>query len=57
MSRDQRVRYVEKTYISEVLRADPQFYADQRDVLLYKFSNGREFRGDPTKVATAYPSS
>ena len=44
-----------EAYLTAVLRAEPDFYANKRDVLLYEFSNGRQFRGDPTKVATAYP--
>lgn len=55
---DQRVRTIERSYMQLVLQRDPQFYAENRDVPFYDFShhpNGRVFRGDPRKVATAYP--
>jgi hypothetical protein len=45
----------QRTWLSKVLEADPDFYAKRKDELLYKFSNGKEFRGDPNRVATAYP--
>lgn len=43
------------TLLSKILAADPDFYAKRKKELLYEFSNGREFRGDPNRVATAYP--
>lgn len=49
------VRTKETAYKTEILRANPQFYAEQKDELLYEFSNGKQFRGDHSKVATAYP--
>lgn len=42
--------------MAQILKADPDFYAKRRDQKLYEFSNGREFRGDPEKVSTAYPT-
>lgn len=50
-----QVRSVTYNWRSEVLKADPRFYAKRKDELFYEWSNGRQFRGDPTKVATAYP--
>lgn len=50
-----KVRSVTFSWRTKVLEADPDFYAKNRDEILYEFSNGRQFRGDPTKVATAYP--
>lgn len=38
-----------------MLKADPNFYTDRKKELLYEFSDGRQFRGDPNKIATAYP--
>jgi hypothetical protein len=49
------VRTVETSWLTHVLKADPDFYAKRRDEKLYEFSNGREFRGDPRRIATAYP--
>ena len=49
------VKTVEISYLSVILKADPDFYAKRKREKLYEFSNGREFLGDPTKVATAYP--
>lgn len=49
------VRTIEINWRSVVLRNDPEFYAKRRDELLYEWSNGRQFRGDPNKVGTAYP--
>lgn len=37
-----------------VLKAEPDFYAKRKKELLYEFSNGKQFRGDPTKQG-AYP--
>lgn len=45
------------TWLSEVLKADPEFFAKRKDEKLYEFSNGRQFRGDPNKVGTAYPDA
>lgn len=50
----QQVRNTERSWLSIVLKADPTFYADRKNEKLYEFTN-REFRGDPNKVATAYP--
>lgn len=50
-----QVRTVTFDWRSIVLEAEPEFYANRRNELLYEFSNGREYRGDPNKVATAYP--
>lgn len=55
---DQKVRYTERSYMQLILQKDPQFHAENRDVPFYDFSHhpgGRIFRGDPRKVATAYP--
>lgn len=49
------VRNVVTTWLSKILKGDPEFYADRRNEKLYEFSNGREFRGDPRRVGTAYP--
>jgi hypothetical protein len=45
----------QRTWLSKVLEADPDFFAKRKDEKLYEFSNGKQFRGDPRKVATAYP--
>jgi len=50
-----RVRTVETTWLEKVLEADPDFYARRKDEKLIEFSNGKQFRGDPNKVFTAYP--
>lgn len=50
-----QVKTVEFDWRAIVLKADPTFYRDRKDELLYEFSNGRQFRGDPSKIATAYP--
>ena len=42
-------------WLEVVLKADPEFYAKRKRELLWEFSNGREFRGDPDKINTAYP--
>lgn len=49
------VRNVVRTWLSYILKADPEFYSQRRDEKLWEFSNGREFRGDPNRVGTAYP--
>jgi hypothetical protein len=49
------VRTVEISWLSVILKADPDFYAKRKDEKLYEFSNGRVIRGNPNKVATAYP--
>jgi len=49
------VRQVNFTWLSKLLESDPDFYAKQKKELLYEFNNGKEFRGDPRRVATAYP--
>ena len=41
-------------WLTLVLEKIPDYFADKKDVKLYEFSNGREFRGDPEKVGTAY---
>lgn len=51
------VRSVSFSYMSVLLQRDPEFFAKLRDEKLYEWSNGREFRGDPTEIATAYPRS
>lgn len=50
-----QVRTIEFDWRSIVLKHDTTFYADRKDELLYEFSNGRQFRGDPNKIGTAYP--
>lgn len=52
-SGDVKTREISWTAI--VLQADPEFYAKRRDEKLFEFSNGRVFRGDPSKLNTAYP--
>ena len=52
---DAQVRTVEISWLSVILKADPDFYAKRKDEKLYEFSNGRVIRGNPNKVATAYP--
>jgi len=42
-------------WLEVVVKADPHFYSDRKNEKLFEFSNGREFRGDPRKVNTAYP--
>ena len=42
-------------WLEVILKADPEFYAKRRDEKLFEFSNGREFRGNPNKINTAYP--
>ncbi|MBT1154358.1 hypothetical protein J1C56_02005 [Aminobacter anthyllidis] len=49
------VRTVSFTWLSVILKAEPEFYAKRKDERLYEWSNGREFRGDPRRVGTAYP--
>jgi hypothetical protein len=49
------VRNIEIAWRTIVLKAEPEFHANRKKELLYEFSNGKQFRGDPTKVATAYP--
>jgi len=51
------VRNIQFTWLSVILRADGDFYAKRKDELLYEWSNGRQFRGDPNKVGTAYPDA
>jgi hypothetical protein len=48
------VRTREFTWLQALLQADPEFYAKRQKELLYEFSNGRQFRGDPRRVGTAY---
>lgn len=43
------------TWLSKILEKHPDYYADKKDHKLFEFSNGKEFRGDPAKVNTAYP--
>lgn len=38
------VRYTERSYMSELLLRDPDFYADRRNGHEYEFSNGRKFK-------------
>ena len=45
----------EFNWLEVILKADPDFYANRRREKLWEFSNGRESRGDPAKVNTAYP--
>lgn len=40
---------VDRTFKSVVVAADPDFEAEKRNDLEYKFSNGREFRDNPAK--------
>jgi hypothetical protein len=42
-------------WLEIVLQADPDFYGNRKREKLWEFSNGKEFRGDPNKVNTAYP--
>lgn len=49
------VRQVSFTWMSKLLEKEPDYYAELRRERLYEFSNGRVIRGDPRKVATAYP--
>lgn len=51
------VRTVLRSWLAVILEKDPEFHARRKDEKLYEFSNGREFRGDPRKVATAYPDA
>lgn len=43
----ERVRFVERSYRSILLEADPDFYQRSNNLnrIEYKFSNGREFKG------------
>lgn len=52
-----QVQNVEFTWLSQVLKSEPDYFAEQKRELLYEWSNGRVFRGDPRKVATAYPTA
>lgn len=52
MARD-TVRTVTINYTALMLREHPDYYKEMRDRLLYDFSE--EFRGNPDKIATAYP--
>lgn len=49
------VRTVEYNWRTVILQSDPDFYAKRKNELLFEFSNGRQFRGDPNKRNTAYP--
>lgn len=40
---------VDRTWKSVVVKADPDFEREKRNELEYKFSNGREFRGNVAK--------
>ncbi len=51
------VQTKEVSWRTEILRADPEFYAKQKREVLWEFSNGKEFRGDHSKVNTAYPDA
>lgn len=43
-------------YMSLLVREYPEYYAELKDELLYEFGDGKkEFRGDHSRVATAYP--
>jgi len=48
------VRSVTFNWLTKLLEKNPDYYADKKDHKLYEFSSGREFRGDPAKVGTAY---
>lgn len=48
------VKNREFTWLSVILQKDPDFYAKRKSELLYEFT-GRNYRGDPTRVGTAYP--
>lgn len=50
-----QVRTVETTLLTEILKAEPEFYALRKREKLYEWSNGKVYRGDPRKEATAYP--
>jgi len=52
---DGDVKNIEFSWWSIVLKADPDFYAKRKREKLFEFSNGRQFRGDPNKINTAYP--
>lgn len=49
------VRTIERPWLSLIIEKDPEFFAKRKDELLFEFSNGRQFRGDPNKRNTAYP--
>lgn len=51
---DAAVKNVTFNLMSQILKAEPDFYANRRREKLWEFTN-REFRGDPNKVNTAYP--
>ena len=44
-----RVRTLEIPYRALVVRRDPTFEADKRKETEYEFSNGREFKANPTQ--------
>jgi hypothetical protein len=43
----ERVRLVERSYMSFVLKTNPEYYSEARNEnrVEYEFSNGRKFRG------------
>lgn len=47
MTRSTDTKSVNRTWRTLVLKADPDFEAQKRNELEYKFSNDREFRGNP----------
>jgi hypothetical protein len=49
MARITYTKSVDRTWISVVTSADPEFENEKRRELEYKFSNGREFRGEQHK--------
>ena len=56
MSRD-RVRLVERSYMSMLIKQNPEYYAEARNTnrVEYEFSNGRKFRGH--EIYTNYSAS
>lgn len=51
---DGKVKNITFNLMSQILKAEPDFYANRRREKLWEFTN-RVFVGDPNKVNTAYP--
>jgi hypothetical protein len=51
---DGNVKNVTFTLLSQILKSEPDFYANRKKEKLYEFT-GKTFRGDPNRVNTAYP--
>jgi hypothetical protein len=55
MSKVTGTKSKERTWASLIRQADPDIEAQKRNEIEYKFSNGREFRGNPAKRGAYAP--